>query len=216
MCYRGCWRTAAILHRENRDSNLHLQVCLWIKGRIPRRCTCPMDLLPCKPRYFGRNCTWMAAASSPLRVVTLWLSRTISCYFACLLLFGYWWCCFWTESHTQIPGSWRQQFLPAHLFLEDVFGLYALSSCEADNLCICVREIMRKGNPLGSPWTLWHLQMKDVAAKYTLCPAARGEENHPCWEGLSTARGSKSKLSQMSLESKWSSPAWEQCTQKRF
>lgn len=109
--------------------------------------------------------------------------------------------------NTQIPGSWRQQFLPAHLFLEDVFGLYTLSSCEADNPCMCEREITRKGNPLGSPWTFWHLWMKVVAAKHTLCPAARGEENHPCWEGLSTAHGSKSKLSQVSLESKWCSPA---------
>lgn len=40
----------------------------------------------------------------------------------------------------------------------------------------CVREIMSKGSPLGSPWTLLLLGMKDVAAKHTLCPAARGDK----------------------------------------
>lgn len=60
--------------------------------------------------------------------------------------------------------------------------------------------------PPGSPGTLLHLWMKDVAAEHTLCPAAR-EENHLFWEGLSTAHGSKSKLSQISLKSKRCSPA---------
>lgn len=77
VCLRGCWRRAAILQRGNRGSNLHLQVCLWIKGRIPRRGTCPMDIIPCKPMYFGRNSTCMAAASSPLWVIMALLKHQL-------------------------------------------------------------------------------------------------------------------------------------------